>query len=62
MELKMKQEEEGVRNAVRKKKLNELERSRRSSRVLMIKEDRKLEQELTSATKQVFGSIISRQI
>lgn len=58
-ELKMQQEEEDVRNAVRKKKFNELERSRRANRVLMIKEDRKLKQELSSATKEVFG-IISR--
>eukprot|EP01083_Nonionella_stella_P033252 91042_1 len=59
MEEKMQQEEEEVRRAVRKQKLNEIEKLRRAKRVLMIKEDRKVKQDLNSATKEALG-IISR--
>ena len=60
IELKLQQEEEDVRNAVRKKKLNELERKRRANRVLMMKEDRQLKHNLSVATKEVLG-IINRK-
>jgi hypothetical protein len=42
MEYKLQQEEEEVREVVRKKILNGLEASRRKNRVLRIKEDQKI--------------------
>jgi len=49
MEYKLQQEEEEVREAVRKKKLNGLEASRRKNRVLRIKEDQRIQSQMKDA-------------
>jgi len=57
MEYELQKEEEEVRKAVRQKKLNELEGSRRMDRVLRIKDDRKVREEVSSVTKEALGLI-----
>jgi len=49
MEYKLQQEEEEVREAVRKKKINGLEASRRKNRVLRIKEDQRIQSQMKDA-------------
>ena len=60
MEHKLQQEEDEVRNAVRKKKLNDLEKSRRTNRVLRVKADRKIKEKLNSVTKEALGLVLQK--
>jgi len=56
MEYKLQQEEEELRQTVRKKKMNNLEASRRKNKVLRIKEDERIQSETRTALINITSS------